>query len=52
MKGKPKLKPRDLNVPAMRQRKSGAHGKTKKAIRRADKIALMRQLPGVQIGSI
>ncbi|MBO9428677.1 hypothetical protein [Sulfitobacter sp. R18_1] len=51
MKRKPVFKPRDSNVPAMRLRVSGAHGKTKKAIRRSDKVALKKMLPGTQMES-
>ena len=38
------MKPRNNNVPAMMLRKSGAHGKSKKAIRRSDKIDLMKSV--------
>ena len=39
-------KPRNEFVAAMRSRKSGAHGKTKKARRRSDKIAFAKQNHG------
>ena len=37
------IKPRDPNAVAMFQRKSGAHIKTKKALRRADKVSLRKE---------
>ena len=39
-------KPRDPHAVAMFKRKSGAHGKTKKALRRADKVALRKEHQG------
>jgi hypothetical protein len=51
MKRKVTIKPRDLNVPAMLKRSSGAHGKTYKAMRRSVKIELAKRLPDVQMGS-
>ncbi len=32
------MKPRNLHVPAMMQRKQGPHGKSKKAMRRQEKM--------------
>ena len=51
MTRKDTIKPRDLNVPAMLKKASGAHGKTKKAIRRLEKVALLKRYTGVETGS-
>ena len=45
MKRKPN-KERDPHAVAMFKRKSGAHVKTKKALRRADKVALRKDYQG------
>lgn len=42
--GKVTAKPRNKDVAAMRFRKSGAHGKTKKALRQAGRQAFDRDL--------
>jgi len=43
MKRKPRLAPRNPFVVPAKHRKAGAHGKTEKATRRADKIQLQRE---------
>lgn len=40
---KPILAPRNGHVAAIRTRKSGAHGKTRKAERRSEKVRLKRE---------
>lgn len=39
----PAPKPRNLIVPILRNCKGGAHGKTRKALRRSDKVSLLRE---------
>lgn len=41
------MKPRNLHVPAMMKRKSGAHGKTTKAMRRKNKVDFRKETVGV-----
>ena len=43
MKRKPKLAPRNPFVVPAKHRAAGAHGKTAKAMRRADKMKLQRE---------
>jgi hypothetical protein len=38
------MKPRNLMVPMMLKRKSGPHGKTKKALRRLGKMAINQEI--------
>ncbi|EPX78100.1 hypothetical protein [Salipiger mucosus] len=47
-KRKPKLAPRNGHVAAMRQKSGGAHGKTKKAQRQADRMQLKRSIRDIQ----
>lgn len=44
IKGKVNTKPRNRDVPAMRMRVSGAHGKTKKALRKEGRMELTKKL--------
>ncbi|NDV51533.1 hypothetical protein [Salipiger sp. PrR003] len=47
-KRKPRLAPRNGHVAAMRLRKSGSHGKTMKAQRRADTIQFKKSIRDIQ----
>lgn len=38
------MKPRNFHVVAARFRKAGAHGKTKKAQRRLDRVKLLKEI--------
>ncbi len=46
------LKPRNALVADMRFRKSGAHQKTKKALRKAAKVDLGKQMRGIQTDGV